>query len=333
MILNYEMDLQGLTKWLHERAWIKSDDAVQSVEKPGEGNMNMSLRVVTSSGSLILKQANPFVQKYPSIPAPIERVAVEAAFYQFVAGKRRIKAFLPDFIGFDPSNHILALQDLGKSTDFTKIYQKGQTLTAKEAEQTTIFLDRMHNTRFPQDAVQAFPTNIALRQLNHAHLFVYPFVIENGLDLDTVQPGLQALAMRYKTDERLKKSLVSLGDLYLQPGKTLLHGDYYPGSWLQTKYGFQVIDPEFCYFGRAEFDIGVLNAHLRMAQVSSDLIGSAMDEYKEPNGWDPSLMARFASVEILRRIIGLAQLPLDLTLQERADLLEEAAQMIKSGGY
>jgi 5-methylthioribose kinase len=331
--LSYDISLQQLTQWLREQGWVKADAMVQSVEKPGEGNMNMVLRVVTQNGNLILKQANPFVQKYPTIAAPTERVAVEAAFYQFVSAKRRIKAFLPDFIGFDPKNNILAVQDLGKNSDYTKIYQKGQTLTIEEAKKTTLFLDRLHGTNFPQQSVRSYPINMALRQLNHAHLFVSPFLEDNGFDLDTVQPGLQELSLTYKTDEKLKKSLAGLGKLYLQPGKSLLHGDYYPGSWLSTKHGFQVIDPEFSFFGPAEYDMGVLMAHFKMAQLPNDLVNIALDEYNAPRFFDPSLMSLFASVEILRRIIGLAQLPLDLTLQERADLLKEAAQVIRTGGY
>jgi 5-methylthioribose kinase len=139
--------------------------------------------------------------------------------------------------------------------------------------------------------------------------------------------------LTYKTDEKLKKSLAGLGNLYLEPGKTLLHGDYYPGSWLSTKHGFQVIDPEFSCFGAAEYDMGVLMAHFKMAQLPADLVDIAMDEYKKPRFFNPSLMSQFASVEILRRIIGLAQLPLDLTLQERSGLLKEAVQVIRTGGY
>ena len=57
-----------------------------------------------------------------------------------------------------------------------------------------------------------------------------------------------------------------LGALYLQDGTSLLHGDYFPGSWLQTAAGVRVIDPEFCFFGPPEFDVGVLLAHLHLAQ-------------------------------------------------------------------
>jgi 5-methylthioribose kinase len=38
-----------------------------------------------------------------------------------------------------------------------------------------------------------------MRKLNYEHIFEYPFREENGFDLDTVQEGLQAVAMYKKT--------------------------------------------------------------------------------------------------------------------------------------
>ena len=56
--------------------------------------------------------------------------------------------------------------------------------------------------------------------------------------------------------------MAKVGDIYLSDdGGVLLHGDYYPGSWLKTDAGFRVIDPEFCFLGPPEFDLGVLAAH------------------------------------------------------------------------
>ena len=50
--------------------------------------MNCTLRVTTTRRSFILKQARPWVEKYPQIAAPVERARVEAAFYAAVADQR-----------------------------------------------------------------------------------------------------------------------------------------------------------------------------------------------------------------------------------------------------
>jgi len=330
MQLNFETPLDSLTAYLHRQGWIATSDRVTALEKPGEGNMNMVLRAVTEQGSIILKQANPFVQKYPSIPAPTERAKVEYLFYHLLQSTTAIQDFLPQLVGFDAVNHLIAVQDLGHSADFSFIYKKENTLHENTLLEITSFLSLLHNITFDQTTTSQFPSNLALRTLNHQHLFVYPFLENNGFDLDTVQMGLQALSLQFKTNSVLKTSLQALGELYLSVGTTLLHGDYYPGSWLKSATGFKVIDPEFCYFGNAAYDIGILIAHLKMAQLPSSSIDLVFSHYKKPKGFDQHLALQFAGVEMLRRMIGLAQLPLDLTLEEKAKLLAEAKDMVLS---
>ena len=47
--------------------------------------------------------------------------------------------------------------------------------------------------------------NRKLRALNHEHIFIYPLMIDNGFDLNTIQPGLQELSLKYKNNEQLKE--------------------------------------------------------------------------------------------------------------------------------
>lgn len=144
-----------------------------------------------------------------------------------------------------------------------------------------------------------------------------------------MQPGLQTVATTYKKDERLKKQIQKLGKVYMGQGGTLLHGDYYPGSWLRTSGGTGIIDPEFAYVGHAEFNLGVLVAHLKMAQTDDDVIQAGLAAYDHTGReFDHSLFAGFCGAEILRRIIGLAQLPLNLTLDEKEHLLLWAAASV-----
>ncbi len=331
MQLSLKVEHAALSNYLQQKEWFDPAEKVISISKPGEGNMNKVLRVKSDQGkSLILKQANAFVQKYPSIPAPIERIAIEAKFYQLVAKWPDLAAFLPAFIGFDPENHLMALQDLGVGTDFTNIYLKGQNISQDSLGDAIAFLSILHNLDPLEADHRSFPDNLSLRKLNYEHLFHYPYLTDSGFDLDTVQIGLQAAALSFRRDEELKKQVLRLGEIYLSSGPQLLHGDFYPGSWLNTANGFRVIDPEFCYWGRAEYDLGVLLAHLKMAQVPEVLFDHALLAYRRPMGFDEALVPQFAGMEILRRIIGLAQLPLDLSLEERKDLLSQAAQMVKT---
>lgn len=320
---------QTIEAYLRDQQWITPENKVLALEKPGEGNMNVVIRVKLDQGSLILKQSRPYVQKYPQIPAPIERVEIESRFYELVSNHAALSAYLPKMIGYDAEQYIFALEDLGESADYTFLYQKEVPVVSAEIETAFGFLYQLHQTEFAEKEIKHFPDNMALRQLNHEHLFVYPYLKDNGFDLDTVQEGLQDISMTYKTDEALKAEINKLGALYLSSGPTLLHGDYYPGSWLRVENGFRVIDPEFCFFGPAEYDYGIMLAHLKMAQLPDSVIEKALSHYPIGNPFNKNLVHQIVGMEILRRIIGLAQLPLDLSLVERENLLEEAAKLVK----
>jgi 5-methylthioribose kinase len=57
-------------------------------------------------------------------------------------------------------------------------------------------------------------------------------------------------------------------------------------------------------------------------------MSEAWNKYDIPTTFDPKLMIRFYGVEIMRRVIGLAQLPLTMTLSERQQILGQAAQCV-----
>lgn len=327
--LALDTPLDVVTDYLRQQLWLPAGASVSALEKPGEGNMNVVVRVLSSHGSFILKQARPYVQKYPHIPAPVERVQVEARFYEITEQQDRLQQYLPTFIGFDPEAQVLALEDLGAGADYTYIYRKGEQLSEEEIVQATRFLQYLHRADFPAGVRRSFPANLSLRRLNHEHLFQYPYVLDHGFDLDTVQPGLQELALPYKRDTQLKHCISTLGERYLSAGEHLLHGDYYPGSWLKEADGFRVIDPEFCFFGPAEYDCGVMIAHFMMAQLPAQAVDLVIANYQLP-GFDEGLARQFTGMEILRRLIGLAQLPLELDLEEKQALLQIAAGLVKT---
>jgi 5-methylthioribose kinase len=50
--------------------------------------------------------------------------------------------------------------------------------------------------------------------------------------------------------------------------------------------------------------------------------------YSSQNILSPTLVQRFAGIEIIRRILGVAQLPLKLSEKEQIEILEEARRML-----
>ncbi len=323
---NKESDFEILNKYLNLEGIIT--DEVLNISKPGEGNMNVVLRVGTNSKSFIFKQAYNYVAKYPQIAAPANRIDVEHQFYKMLEKQAILTQYMPHVLHFDPSNNLMILEDLGKNSDFLALYKNTDLLNESTFAQLIDYLSILHNLPLSQTEKDDFPTNIALRKLNHEHLFVYPYLIENGLNLDSITVGLNEVALAFKTDQKLKESLNKIGEIYLGKGNVLIHGDFYPGSWLNTEKGVQIIDPEFSFIGHAEYDLGVLIAHLKMAKIKEELIEILKEKYKTPENFDWWLAQQFVGMEILRRIIGLAQLPLELNLDQKIELMIEAKALI-----
>ena len=298
-------------------------EQILSVEKPGEGNMNVVLRIRTNKRSFIVKQSRPFVQKYPQIIAPIERIDVECQFYKSVTNKV-IDPHIPEILSYNADNYLLILEDLGDCKDMSYLYAE-RNIRTSQLHQLIDVASQIHKA-----IPAAYPKNMELRLLNHQHIFVLPFLKESDFSLNAIQEGLQELALGYRTDETLKKEISKVGQQYLSQGNILLHGDYYPGSWMTKGDHIYVIDPEFSFMGFVEFDIGVLAAHIIMITMDLDGLQTVKSSY--PGKLNSQLLNQVAGIEIMRRIIGLAQLPLQRSIQEKKLLLEMARVLILNKG-
>jgi 5-methylthioribose kinase len=217
----------------------------------------------------------------------------------------------------------MLLEDLGESRDCLLIYGGVRQLQPDELIRLVQYLMHLHQLQ-----VADFPNTDGMRTLNHEHIFEFPFLEENEFDLDQIQLGLQEASLPYKRDAVLKAKIHSLGKRYLKTGKTLIHGDFYPGSWLEVSSGIKIIDPEFGGLGDPEFDLGVFLAHLDLAQQNEQLSKLVQKTYNTPLDW--SLVQQYRGVELLRRLIGIAQLPVTLSLDEKKSLLARARTYLLS---
>lgn len=316
-----------LATYLQKKKWLDDDETIISLSKPGEGNMNYVLRVDTGKRTFIVKQSRAYVEKYPQVAAPEKRVVTESAFYEKISTEKKVQKFMPKLIGIDVDNNLMVIEDLGTANDFTALYDLQHQLNTDELTELLHYLNGLHHS-FQKTILDDELANLELRKLNHEHIFHYPFLEDNGFDLNSVQEGLQELALSYKKDADLKKQIALLGSLYMSKGKYLLHGDYYPGSWLKATHGIKIIDPEFCYYGSREFDLGVLMAHLYLTKQDESLFAIVVNEYEAYPSLNSEILNGFIGVEIMRRLIGLAQLPLQMDLGTKKQLLEFARKLI-----
>lgn len=315
-----------LKSYLQDQVWLAKDEIVNRITKAGEGNMNFVARIHTNSRSLIFKQSRPWVEKYPQIEAPVERIESEVAFYHAAQMHAAVGAGMPALIAFNEPGKCALFEDLGEVEDYANLYDN-DLAPLDEIQQLVGWLSALHNAEFPQ-ALKPALANKAMRQLNHAHLFEIPLQPGNGMPLDDITPGLQAEAQRLQNNAAYKKAIQSLGVQYLGSGATLLHGDFYPGSWVRTQNGPRVIDPEFAFFGPASYDIGVCLAHLLMAGYSFESIAKILTAYKKPSRFENKQVYQFAGMEIMRRLIGVAQLPLTRSIEEKKALLAQSEMLV-----
>jgi 5-methylthioribose kinase len=322
-------DLEELTRYARSRGFIDPDEQLIGAEKAGEGNMNLTLRLKTPTRSIVLKQARPWVEKYPDIAAPADRALVETKFYETIQNRRALRDAMPRLLGSDPPSRVLILEDLGRAQDFTGLYASS-TMSLEDLSALVSYLATLHEPFSLDEDARARFLNREMRALNHEHIFCFPLLDDNGLDLDAITPGLQSAAQSLKNDGEYVRVVARLGELYLKDGPALVHGDYFPGSWLRTEHGVRVIDPEFCFLGEPAFDVGFMLGHLYLADQPEELRDALLELYRSRDEDFPRLARQFGGVEIMRRLIGVAQLPLTCGLEKKKQLLATSRDLVVS---
>ncbi len=176
--------LSEIEKYLKKELNIfSSDEQIHNIEVPGEGNMNVVLRVETNKKSFILKQSRPYVNKYPNIKNSEKRIIVEDQFYELII-KSEIQKFFPKKIDFIKKDLILLIEDLGQCRDMSYLYSS-KNMNLDHFNSLIYILESIHKTK-----VNSFPSNYSLKELNHEHIFVLPFQ-KNDFQLDDIQSGLK----------------------------------------------------------------------------------------------------------------------------------------------
>ena len=70
--------------------------------------------------------------------------------------------------------------------------------------------------------------------------------------------------------------------------------------------------------------MGVVRAHLTFAGFDDARAATVFKHYHAPAGFVPELAKAFAGIEIIRRLLGVAQLPMQCDAAQRLAWLEQA---------
>ena len=208
-------DVSGLRAYLVRWGLAEAGEAL-TVERAGEGNMNCVIRVKLPARSLILKQARPWVEKYPSIAAPVERAAAEARFYRFAAQDTDVAAMMPRLRDFDENSALLILEDFSPASTWADCYEGTLSLDGRRLRELSCYTSALHRMTVPSREKPRF-RNEAMRRLNHEHIFDVPLRAEGSLAerLDQITPGLYQAGETLRRDGAFRKAVEDLGRRYL----------------------------------------------------------------------------------------------------------------------
>ncbi len=331
-------------------------------EEIGDGNLNLVFRVKGATSSVIVKQALPYLRvageswQLTRHRAAIERGAIERH-------TKLAPGMLPALLHFDDTLSALVMEDLGGYLTWRDALIAGQPTPTVAAGVGEYCARVLLGTSAP--ALAPAERNALRDQFGYSELcsltenlvFTAPFTgsLTNRYDDEAAH-----LAESLSSDRSLRAAAAELRFLFKTRGEALIHGDLHSGSVMVDAAGGQarIIDLEFAFFGPIGFDLGMLLANLAFARLAHDEQGSRaygclIDGYAEAfwttfadeshrlwnagEPWYDQFLAtviadagRYAGLEMIRRIVGLAHVN-DIDLLPPARRLRAQERAVSGG--
>ncbi|GMB82562.1 S-methyl-5-thioribose kinase [Shinella zoogloeoides] len=251
---------------------IGRDSSRWTVKEVGDGNLNLVFIVTGETGTVIVKQALPYVRLVgESWPLPLKR-----SFFEYHALKRqgaRDPGLVPEVLFFDEAQAIIVMEFLTPHVILRRALIDGRELS-KIGRDLGLFVartlfrgsDLSMATREKKADVALFSDNVELCDITENLVFSDPY-FEATLNRHTT-PQLDPLVAELRADRDLKVEAQRLKHLFSAKTETLCHGDLHTGSVMVTDDETRVIDPEFAFYGPISFDVGMLIANFWMSYFS-----------------------------------------------------------------
>ncbi len=324
---------ENLPEYLAGRGLL-AQAAGTRVEPAGDGNINYVRRVRLPDGvSWIVKQAREALERFPEYRVTTERIVFEHRYGTCVGESAPGCAqVLPHVLAFDPESRILVMEDLG-SERLSEVLDAGR-VPDDALDALGAYLGGVHAaTRGKAAELAPRFANHEMRRLHGEHIFALPY----APDAFPLPP-----AVRKAADERLarpgvREAISELRERYYTECSVLVHGDPQPANVMLQDGRPRLIDAEIAHLGDPAFDLGTALAHLRVFEAVRP--GAAawrrgadrlVEGYRRAGGRpaDVELAHRHAGVEILRRTIGAARLPLLEPLAAAEVALENGVRLL-----
>lgn len=263
-----------------------------NVTEVGDGNLNLVFIVAGPVGTVIVKQALPYVRLVgDSWPLPLYRAFYE--YHALVRQARRDPGRVPDLLHFDEDQAMIVMEYLSphiilrrKLIDGQRVDHLGPVMgrfcarTAFRGSELS-----MHSADKKAD-VALFSGNVAIPAITEALVFTDPYY---DAEMNNNTPGLEPVIACLRANAALKARAQRMLMRFASNTETMVHGDLHSGSIMATDTELRVIDPEFVQYGPMGFDLGMLIANYLMAYFSQPAYrGDDLHDYQQ---WILSVIA------------------------------------------
>ncbi|XP_057782953.1 methylthioribose kinase 1 [Salvia miltiorrhiza] len=260
------------------------------IKEVGDGNLNFVYIVSGPSGSIVIKQALPYIRCIgESWPMTKERAYFEASVLQ--EHGRLCPNHVPEVYHFDRTMcligmryieppHIILRKGLIAGMEYPLLADHISEYMARTLFYTSLLYQ---TTTDHKSAVAKFCGNVELCRLTEQVVFSDPYKVSEYNRWTT--PYLDADAEAVREDNILKLEVAELKSNFCERAQALLHGDLHTGSIMVTPDSTQVIDPEFGFYGPMGYDIGAFIGNLILAYFSQDGHEEKEEDRKSYKKW------------------------------------------------
>ncbi len=276
---------------------LGSDRSKWIAREVGDGNLNAVYIVRGEAGSLVIKQALPYLRLVGDAwPLPLER-----SYFEYLAlteEAAHAANLVPKIFHFDKAMAAIVMEYLSPHIILRKGFIRGIVYPqladdlAEFAAQTLFKTSDLYIPAAVKKArMQIFCANTELCKITEDLVFTDPYR-QAKLNRWT-SPELDGTAANFRRDTDLKIAVQRLKFKFLSTAEALIHGDLHSGSVMATPEDTRIIDPEFAFYGPMGFDVGALIGNLLLAYFSQTGHESApgmRDEYRE---WLLTLTEKF----------------------------------------
>jgi len=243
-----------------------------STREVGDGNLNQVFIVQGPSGSVVVKQALPYVRLVgESWPLPLSRSHFE--YLALLEQARWAKPFVPALYHSDThmalivmehlAAHIVLRKGLVRGIRYPEVGKHLGTFLAR----TLYFSSDLHlSAKDKKSGVAQFLGNTAMCRISEDLIFDEPYFAA-PMNRHT-SPQLDDIAAALRRDVALKLAVQEMKWCFQNCCESLIHGDLHTGSVMVTELDTRVIDPEFAFYGPMGFDVGAIIGNMLMAYLS-----------------------------------------------------------------